>query len=185
MTQQAAASAIVASETALVDAVAYWVARANSLFDLAVPVPQVRMDLRGRSAGLTVYARRHRQPALIRFNAGLCEQYPAEMLNETVPHEVAHVVTVWRHGFRVKPHGPEWRAIMVCFDRPPTVCHRMDAPSSRAMRYFPYRCCCDEPRYLSAIRHRRAGRGAAYLCRRCGSRLVATGGVPVVSSGRT
>ena len=181
MTLHSVAPAGIASESALVAAVTQWIERANSRFDLAVPVPQVRLDLRGRSAGLTVYARRHRQRALIRFNASLCARYPAEMLNETVPHEVAHAVTAWRHGSRVKPHGPEWRAVMSCFGKAPTVCHRMNAPASRVMRYFPYRCRCDEPRYLSTIRHRRIARGAAYLCRRCGSRLVATDGEPVIS----
>lgn len=179
MTKQVAACAKIASETALVDTVAYWVARANSLFDLAVPVPQVRMDLRGRSAGLTVYARRHREPALIRFNAGLCQQYPTEMLTHTVPHEVAHVVTAWRYGARVKPHGPEWRSVMAAFDCPATVCHNMVAAPARRHRYFPYRCACEEVRYLSAIRHNRIRRGAGYSCTRCGMRLAFTGGAPI------
>lgn len=179
MTQQSATPAGIASEPALVAAVREWIERANSRFDLAVPVPQVRMDLRGRSAGLAVYARRHRHRALIRFNALLCERYPEEMLDHTVPHEVAHVVTAWQHGPRVKPHGPEWRGVMAAFDRPATVCHNMVAAPARRHRYFPYRCDCEELRYLSATRHNRVRRGAGYSCTRCGVRLAFTGGAPI------
>lgn len=160
-------------------AVEQWTAAANAWADAAVPVPALRFDLRGRSAGLTVYPRRAPARALIRINADLLRDHPQEMIAETVPHEVAHAATRWIYGAAAKPHGAEWRALMQAFGKAPSVCHALPAQAARRVAYYPYRCACDQPCYLSAIRHRRAKAGrASYRCIRCGAELAYTGGPP-------
>lgn len=60
-----------------------------------------------------------------RMSASLARAYPqrgeiavavqvlsSRHLEEVLAHEVAHLVCWWRHG-RTRPHGAEWRAIMV------------------------------------------------------------------------
>lgn len=152
---------------------AAWVVRARSLLDMSarrLPVPEVRFDLRGRSAGQAIYARRSRVCA-IRINAALLASHPREMLDETVPHEVAHVAIYRLYGNRVRPHGPEWKALMRAFGLDPSPCHTLPAEPARTLKRFRYECACDEPAWLTSIRHKRAKGGTKYICRRCGETL--------------
>ena len=144
---------------------------AESHFDTRFPRPDVRFDLSGKSAGMAVFARR-RDP-LIRYNRQLLRQNGQAFIRQTVPHEVAHLVARFLHGYRIRPHGAEWAAIMRLFDAVATRCHNFslhDVPQ-RSMRYFAYRCDCREHR-LSAIRHNRRLAGVRYLCRSCGTPLL-------------
>lgn len=134
-----------------------------------MPPVEVRMDLRGASAG---QLRRYRDGRLvIRYNLAMAARQPTAFIAETVPHEVAHLVTAVCHG-RVRPHGPEWQQVMrwLGVDRPRR-CHDFHAPDGRrAQRRWPYRCRCRE-HHLSTTRHNRAQRGLAYICRACGQAL--------------
>lgn len=161
--------------------VRFWVMRANAILApenrSGMPLPTVRFDLRGRAAGMTVYGRGRRDRAAIRLNAELLSANPNDMIEETVPHEVAHVAARWFHGDRIKPHGPEWRSIMHSFGKRAATCHNLPARPARRLTYYPYDCGCPRPNYLSAIRHRRAQRGRQrYQCVRCGRQLRYTGG---------
>jgi len=88
-----------------------------------------------------------------------------------VPHEVAHVVTTVSCG-RVRPHGPEWRAVMrwLGFEEPQR-CHRFETPGgTRSQRRWTYRCDCREHRPWTT-RHNRARKGLGYVYRACGAML--------------
>lgn len=158
-------------------AAADWIAVANAWAGVRIAMPVLRFDLRGRAAGLAVYPRSRRHRASIRLNAALLRDHPREMIEQTVPHEVAHVVTRWLYGDRAKAHGREWRGVMHAFGKKPAVCHALPTVAARRMAYYPYRCACPEPRQLSAVRHRRvlAGR-SSYRCIQCGANLAYTGG---------
>lgn len=151
-----------------------WIERARSIYRVAdrrLPLPEVRFDLRGRAAGQAVLSRRRNVVDVIRLNADLLASHPRDMLDETVPHEVAHVAVHRLYGRRVRPHGPEWKALMQAFGVPADTCHKLPVTPARRLRQFRYACGCDEPAWLTSIRHRRAQNGTAYLCRRCGERL--------------
>jgi len=149
-----------------------WLERARPLFLQAGQVPPrvaVRFDLRGTNAG-----QMRQYPGgrlVIRYNLAIAERQPEAFLAETVPHEVAHVVAAVCHG-RVRPHGPEWRAVMRWMGfRSPERCHRFETPAAtRSQRRWAYRCECREHR-LSTTRHNRARKGLAYVCRTCGTPL--------------
>lgn len=156
----------------------HWVSRAREITGADVrrlPIPDLRFDLRGRAAGQTVFRKRG-QGCLIRVNEQLLQEHPGPMLQETVPHEVAHAVVYLLHGRRIKPHGAEWRAMMHAFGLPATVCHTLPAEPMRRLERFRYACGCSEPVWLTSIRHRRACSGTAYRCRRCGEILKYSGG---------
>jgi len=151
----------------------YWIRRAREIFEVSarrLPVPDVRFDLRGRAAGQAVFARRSRQ-VHIRINTALLASHPQEMLDDTVPHEVAHVVIFKLYGRRAKPHGKEWKALMRAFGVEPKPCHTLPAEPTRQLRRFRYECACEEPALLTSIRHKRAQQGTDYVCRRCGEKL--------------
>lgn len=75
-----------------------------------VPVTKidVRFDIRGLCAGMASSA------GYVRFNMFIAENNLSEFMNDTVPHEVAHMVAYGvsrRTGKRLQPHGYEWQAI--------------------------------------------------------------------------
>lgn len=152
---------------------AYWIDQARKILGSnarRLPVPEVRFDLRGRSAGQAVFARGSRR-CHIRLNAQLLISHPNEMLDETVPHEVAHVAIYCLYGRKAKPHGSEWKALMQAFGVDAAACHTLPTEPTRQLRRYRYICGCDEPAWLTSIRHRRAHSGTEYRCRRCGKTL--------------
>lgn len=146
--------------------------RAALAYRLAVPVLEVRFDLRGTAAGQA----RALEPLrfLIRYHPELLARQPGPFLARTVPHEVAHVVTFCRYGARVRPHGPEWRALMGFFGAEATRCHDFDLRDMprRRLQRFPYHCACGA-HSLTSIRHRRIQLGTRYRCPNCGETLRA------------
>jgi len=143
---------------------------AGAWLRIAIPEPQILFDLRGRAAGQARLALRG--PCIIRFNPVLLRANRASFLADTVPHEVAHLAAFARYGLRIRPHGPEWQAIMRYFGVKPERCHRYDlsATSGRTLREFDYHCDCREHR-LSSIRHNRVLAGGTYVCRHCATPL--------------
>ena len=151
-----------------------WLQNASPLLHGAgrtLPQVTVRYDLRGRSAGQV-----RRQPdgsLAIRYNLAIAQLQPAEFLEKTVPHEVAHVVTWLLHGDRARPHGTEWRNVMAYFgQRAAARCHDFRVPDAtpRRQRRWVYRCNCRE-HALSTTRHHRVQQGQIYLCRLCNGPL--------------
>ncbi len=129
------------------------------------PLPRLRFDLRGRSAGQA-----RLQEWSIRLNPTLLHQHGAEFIRDTVPHELAHLIAFAEFGGRIRPHGQEWRHLMQLLGRPATVCHDYAVKPARQLRRFDYHCACRQHQ-LSSIRHRRCQQGMRYLCRHCGGEL--------------
>lgn len=160
----------------LIDATRQYLARAAPLLrqaGRATPRVQVQLDLRGQAAG---QLRRYPDGRLlIRYNLALAEHQPDAFLAETVPHEVAHVVTHLCHG-RVRPHGPEWQRVMRWFGiAQPRRCHDFAADTSaRRQRRWRYQCAC-RGHELTTTRHNRVQRGTRYHCRACGTVLERSG----------
>ncbi len=134
------------------------------------PIP-VTFDIKGRSAGMYSVRQEKRR---IRYNPFIFAKYFDESLRTTVPHEVAHYIADMLYGFgNIKPHGPQWRDIMLAFGVQPRVTNSFDLSDMpiRRQRRFPYRCACTS-HLLTTVRHNRLQRGiAAYFCRTCGTRM--------------
>lgn len=85
------------------------------------------------------------QRDLIRLNPVLLKSDNCEVLNETLAHEAAHLVTYWRHGRHVRPHGHQWKALMRLAGLPAraTILHSKikSLPAARRARYlYRHRC---------------------------------------------
>ncbi|MBK5967840.1 MULTISPECIES: SprT family zinc-dependent metalloprotease [Thiorhodovibrio] len=145
-------------------------ATAQGELGIAPPPPEIRFDLRGQSAGQARCDARAR--CVVRFNPWLLLRHGEEFIDQTVPHEIAHWLTFKRFGRRARPHGPQWRELMVLFGAEPRRCHDYDLKEipHRRVSSHSYHCSCQEHR-LSAVRHNRARKGQTYLCRRCGQPL--------------
>lgn len=159
----------------VVDEVRRCLHRISQQEGLVLSMPEIRFDLAGSAAGQYRYLDRGVGPRhQLRFNAYLLTRYFRDGLTATVPHEVAHYAVAVRFGLSgIRPHGPEWQKMMRVLGARPEVTHRHDVsdlPVRRQQRWH-YRCPCRHHE-LSTTRHRRAQRGATYLCARCRSPLV-------------
>lgn len=149
---------------------------AGQRFNCSFSYARVEVNIRGRAAGQIRFDRSQcgGQLPVLRFNPLMLARYGNRFVDEVVPHECAHLVAYRLFGFKIKPHGPEWRSIMRdVYQLEPLVTHRFEVPQ-RARNYFPYQCRCDDMVHkLTAIRHNRVVRQQAkYLCRACGSKLM-------------
>ena len=145
---------------------------AETLYRRTLVRPEVCFDLRGRTAGMVRFPRAGRP--VIRYNPGLLESEGEAFLKQVVPHEVAHLVAKILYGNRIRPHGSEWRQIMVALGANPERCHNFDTSREpvRRVRRFDYHCGC-RTHLLSSIRHNRVMRGTVYRCLACGQPLAA------------
>jgi SprT protein len=140
--------------------------QASRHFQVRIPPPEVRFDLRGQAAGQV-----RRAPGRVwqvRYNAVLLVREPEPFLAQTVPHECAHLVAFVLFGRGIWPHGPEWRGIMRHFGAEPRRCHSfpVDDLPTRRLRRFDYHCAC-RTHQLTSTRHHRAQAGQVYSCVAC------------------
>lgn len=145
-------------------------ATARHQLGLRASRPEIRFDLRGQSAGQARFEAHG--GGLIRFNPWLLLRHGEEFIEQTVPHEIAHWLIFCLYGRKARPHGAEWRQLMVLFGVEPKRCHEYDLDDipRRQVSSHEYHCACQRHR-LSAVRHNRVLKGQTYLCRRCGQPL--------------
>lgn len=154
--------------------------QASEFYDLgSLPLPEIDFSLKGRAAaqaGWRISPRRGTRLAAklrLRFNLQAYAAHPAEMLNETVPHEISHLIVVLLWGAGCRPHGDQWQQVMRdCFGLKPQRTHSLPLKPTRTLsRDFVYACACRN-HYLTRIRHGRIERGqSTYRCKDCGDIL--------------
>jgi SprT protein len=132
--------------------------------EVKLAFPEIVYDLKGRTAGRA-------NGEKIRLNADLLNgKYREDMLNQTVPHEVAHSIQFQLFP-RSQPHGREWRVIMYILGKPATRCHNYDTKPARVTkRPYEYRCNC-QTHHLTEYKHIKIQSGAKYICKRCKGEL--------------
>lgn len=151
-----------------------WIDKATELYSPDKPFrePELDFTLKGSTAGQFNSAK-----WTIRYNIPIYERHPDDFIKRTVPHEVAHlVVSVLKsRGYygrkKVRPHGPEWKAVMRKFGVEDTRCHSYDVeglvrrrgPRSKPVKI---RCGCGE-RGVTVTIGRRMMDGGQYRCRKC------------------
>ncbi len=74
--------------------------QAETFFGRTFPHPESRLDLRGLSAGSACPARNR-----LRFNPQLYRENREDFLQQTVAHEVAHLLASQLAGPHIRPHG--------------------------------------------------------------------------------
>ncbi|GLP95576.1 SprT family zinc-dependent metalloprotease [Paraferrimonas sedimenticola] len=127
--------------------------------------PSIEFSQRGKAAG-SAYLTSNR----LRFHPVLYKDNQQAFLQEVVPHEVCHLVCHQVYG-KVRPHGPEWRALMAqVFGLNPKATHSFDV-SKVIGKTFEYQCTCG-PVSLTLRRHNKVLSGVRYQCRRCGDVLT-------------
>jgi SprT protein len=130
-------------------------------------------DLRGQSAGMAFW-----KTGKVRLNNGLLTgDTVEEMTQQTVPHELAHIIAGRMMG-RKMGHGSLWKRIMRKFGLDPDRCHEMEVAhlKTRHERSYPAACGCASRTSLSVRRGNRMLRtGCTYRCGGCRQVITITG----------
>ena len=142
---------------------------ANFTHDLGMEYPKIIYDLKGTTAGQAFYYENK-----LRLNSVALKNYRDHFIDQTVGHEVAHLVAFQKNGGDIKPHGYEWRNIMRMYNLPPSRCHSYDLPSARKITRHNYICeSCGKKTPLTTFKHNQWLKGKrAFSCRPCGGKVV-------------
>ena len=143
--------------------------KARNYYRLDFPDAEVDFSLRGRCAGQAQITPDGK--TRLRINLQLLQENQDDFLSQTIPHEIAHLVVLWKARKKRKrpnPHGPEWRQVMRnCFQLRPVRCHSYQTTPARVVtRPYIYRCSCQQ-HFLTAIMHKRLAKKLQALCKQC------------------
>jgi predicted SprT family Zn-dependent metalloprotease len=124
--------------------------RANQLYGITLPPIQVRFDLRGRAAGMAGY---DRTGYYVRFNTDMMQNQAWDhVYNDTVPHELAHLVCFFRNTDR--GHGSAWRRTCQQLGGSGDRCHKEQVTYATGNTYY-YTTSTGHTITLSSIRHKK------------------------------
>lgn len=148
------------------DKIDYCVALANERFNLSFPAPIATFNLHGLVAGQARYYSTHSK-CEIRINPDYLRAHTPDMIEDTVPHEVAHLIAFAVHGKNIKSHGYEWQDIAIFLGCTGNRCHSYDAIPAKKTRKFLYLCPCGDHHYLGLNLHRKVQTGDVRVCMTC------------------
>lgn len=135
----------------------------------------VKWDLKGRVAGYAKYSPRSSIPFTVRLNFDLMIQNAEDFIEDTIPHEVAHIVIYCiynERNLKVKPHGPEWQHVAKTLGCSGKRTHSYVVEKARQTQKFVYRCAC-KTWEVGLNRHRKIQGGKMFFtCRACKCRLA-------------
>lgn len=136
-------------------------------------VPKIIFSKKGRSAGSVSYNSISGE-SFININPILLNENVDYIINQTVPHEVAHIIAFSIFGVGIKPHGYEWKRIMWLLNKDPNRCHTLSTQTIKAMRKSTerkkhvYTCnSCEKDYIVSSVIHNRIVQGKRYCCPTC------------------
>ena len=135
-----------------------YVELANSQLNANMGLPDIKYTLTGTTAGTA------RGDFELNLNAKLLEDNWELYFEDTIPHEVAHLIDFNLYGIQYNhtrrgpqriSHGSTWKNIMRQLGGNPTRTHDMDvSKTAQPKRKFIYVCeCCKKEITLSIIRH--------------------------------
>lgn len=92
----------------------------------------------------------------------------AEEQENTVVHEMCHIIALHKFGRGIKSHGGEWQACMIIAGYEPTRCHDVDTTGlTKTRKTFPTVCGCDKLHLVTQKVWLKIAQGSKYTCRRC------------------
>ena len=152
--------------------VAECVERANRTFNITLPNVTVRFDLKGRAAGIAMV--RYGQ-YILRFNVNhmaLGGKTWEHLLNDTVPHEVAHLVCYFNPMLGSR-HDNGWKRVCIALGGNGQRCYsEEDAPEAHAaMRPYVYTTTNGTKCPVTPALHKKIQAGRTYTMRQGGGQL--------------
>ena len=156
---------------------------ATDQLKIDIPPMPVRFDITGTVAGYAstnIYTKE----CWIRLNPEYIVKHTYDMLNRTIPHEMAHIVANLYYGVYCH-HDYRWQTIMIQVYgiNDPTRCHSYEKPeSARKMKRFRFSCsyCSITNRISTRFFNKilRSGGITRYKCAKC--RMAFTGSEKII-----
>lgn len=151
-----------------------YIQQASTIYHHSFKPVDIVFNLKGQASG--VFYTNGTQ-TMIRYNPYIFAKHYVYSLSNTVPHEVAHYIIYCIHGANgVRPHGHEWRGLMLQFGVEPRRTNTLDLEGVpvRRQRRHSYSCSCTHHQ-ITSRRHNQIRNGKArYFCRSCNGELVTT-----------
>jgi len=112
----------------------------------------------------------------LNFNMILLKENTEHFLNQTIPHECAHLFADELYGGgckKMRSHGIEWRSVMYKLGLNPDRCHTYDTSNATVYQKekFVYKCNCQH-HVIGPTRHKKCVRLSIYRCNKCKGALV-------------
>lgn len=141
----------------------------KSLIVHGLDVKNIKFNFSLRSTNIS--ARAWTFERVIEINPILMLENEGDMIGQTVPHEVAHVVADNLHKKNCK-HDRNWKRVMIDYGLPPEVCHNYDVSNSSTKtkkKRFLYKatCSCEKEKWLTEYLARRMLKGQIRICMIC------------------
>ena len=158
-------------------------------YNKPLPTPPIKFAHLGRRAGVC-HCNINRLTGIVtnpelRINPDFFKKYHEDMINNTVPHEVAHYVSIMIYGRRGSGHGWLWREVMAVVGiKAADRCHEYDLEGVKVRSGketpFKYSCRCEKPHMMTRTTHQRHQASLAigkrgYKCTACRQYLVYEG----------
>ena len=96
----------------------YYLEKAAGIWGRKFDVGNIAVGLRGRAAGQACYTSLD-----IKYNERLFLENSQKFVDDTVPHEVAHIIVFQLFGPNVAGHGKEWKDVMQALGKAPNRYH--------------------------------------------------------------
>lgn len=103
------------------------IAECKQLTGIHVDV-EIRYNVTGSCGG---WARHAPSGCVIRLNADMLVAHGEHFIANTVAHEYAHIAAFEKYGYKIKPHGEEWKRVMRVIGVDPKRCHDYPTPPKR------------------------------------------------------
>jgi SprT protein len=110
--------------------------KASVMFNIpALKATKIRYNIKGQCAGQAI--REHSGKTILRFNIEAIEKDWAGMYNDTIPHEVAHLVCYLRPDLG-KNHNKGWKRVCEALGGKSDRCHTIDLTPARKVQRVRY-----------------------------------------------
>ncbi len=105
---------------------------------------------------------------ILRINPAYLNSHTEEMIKETVPHEMAHIIDYHLNG-RMCGHGTSWQLIMTYLELKVQRCHHYGRIEEFApnIKSYSYKCGCRTRQYSQRKHNNVSLRGIQYTCKVC------------------
>jgi len=154
------------------DATQACIAKAEQMYGIDLSQVRVTFDLKGAAMGMARWKINRMSRTVshlqLRFNLRMCAEDMHDAINDTVPHEVAHIVNA------VAPHtganhNAGWRNVCLQLGGTGKTYHNQEVIYAKGKTYA-YTASCGQVINLSEQRHKKVQRGA-YLRLKTGGKI--------------
>jgi len=124
----------------------------------------------GRVAGM---AKRRKNVYNLEFNIEAIHRDRAEMVDNTIPHEMAHIVDMYLHGGK-SSHGPRWQSIIQALGGSPERTHDIPLTKARRSRKYLYQASCGTEIEIGPRHHKAVQTGGKLMLKKTGGKITSS-----------